>query len=136
MIKFLKSLLAFLFSGFLVTNAQTKNVVYYPDSVKIKILSVTPDSFPQISVFVKAETNQGKTISGVSKEKIQLKENGTGYEVSSIQAASKNRPIYLSILIDHSESMKDDYTQLPMLNGQYVFNYDSANNIIYSPGYK
>ncbi len=136
MIKFTKSLLAFLLSGFLVANAQNKNTVYYPDSVKVKILGVTPDSFPKISVFVKAETNRGETISNISKEKIHLKENGQHHEISSMQAVSKNRPIYLSILIDHSESMKDDYTQLSMVNGAYVFNYDSANNIIYPPDFK
>ena len=136
--KLSKLILALFALGFVFTKAQngkTTNSVIYPDSVKFRILSVNPDSFPNISVFVKAETGRGEPISNLLQKQPILIENGKESPIILSEMVSKTRPINLCVLIDHSESMKDDYSQVPMVNGVAVFNYDSAGNILYPPGY-
>lgn len=95
------------------------------DTADLTILNIYPDSFPNVSVVFKAETRKGEPVWNLTKEKMTVKENSQKCDVISLEQISKNKPINLGIVIDHSGSMQLDYSQLYDKNGNPLFSYDA-----------
>ena len=105
----------------------------YTDSATLKIVNIYPDSFPAVSVVFTAETYQGEPVWQLTKEKMRVKENEQSCKVISLQLVSKNKPVNLGVVIDHSSSMLDDlaaYEQFYRFNIPYRTPLDNAKTAI------
>ncbi len=105
------------------------------DTADLTILNIYPDSFPNVSVVFKAETRKGEPVWNLTKEKMKVKENSQDCEVISLEQISKNKPINLGIVIDHSGSMSVDLSQLYDKNGTALYSFDAHFNPIFPKGY-
>lgn len=105
------------------------------DTADLTIINIYPDSFPNVSVVFKAETRRGEPVWNLTKEKMTVKENSQNCDVISLEQISKNKPINLGIVIDHSGSMQDDNSQLFDKNGNLLFSFDANLQPILPKGY-
>lgn len=79
----------------------------------LSIIKVFPDSFPKVSVVFQAKNNQGKPLWLLSKDDISITENHKVCKVIELTNISKNRPLNIALILDHSCSMVDDPNQIP-----------------------
>lgn len=105
------------------------------DTADLTILNIYPDSFPNVSVVFKAETRKGEPVWNLTKEKMTVKENSQNCDVISLEQISKNKPINLGIVIDHSGSMQIDQSQLFDKNGQPLYSFDAYSQPVLPKGY-
>ena len=105
------------------------------DTAELTILNIYPDSFPTVSIVFKAEKTNGEPVWNLTKEKMRVKENSQNCDVISLEQISKNKPINLGIVIDHSGSMLIDQSQLYDINGQPLFFYDKNGQLVTPKGY-
>lgn len=103
---------------------KVKGSIASSDTADLAILNIYPDSFPHVSVLFKAQTRKGEPVWNLTKEKMIAKENSQICEVVSLEQISKNKPINIGIVIDHSGSMLYDYKQLYDQNGMPLFSFD------------
>jgi Ca-activated chloride channel family protein len=132
-------LFLFLMTGhriFAQSETQVKGKLSHKDSSDLSILQILPDEFPNINVVFKAETRKGEAHWNLKKEDMIVMENAKAAKVISLQPISQKRPIFVSMVVDHSLSMAEDYTQLYDIDGQplYTINYQT-NEIDYPSGY-
>ncbi|MDF2187591.1 VWA domain-containing protein [Paraflavitalea sp. CAU 1676] len=106
------------------------------DTADLTILNIYPDAFPNISVVFRAETRTGEPVWNLSKEKMFVKENRQECNVVSLEPISKNQPINVGIVIDHSGSMNDDLSLLYDKEGKALFQIDANWNVKFPKGYK
>ena len=85
------------------------------DSAKLSSLGVYQDDFPNISVVFRAEKKNGNPVFGLSKKDLTVLENEEECQVISIRELSKQKPINIGIVLDHSGSMDYDEVQLQRL---------------------
>jgi Ca-activated chloride channel family protein len=106
------------------------------DSAKLSILGVYQDDFPNISVVFRAEKKNGNPVFGLSKKDLTVLENEEECQVISIRELSKQKPINIGIVLDHSGSMDYDEVQLQRL-GYDVFDLlrDAQGLIEFPKGY-
>lgn len=83
--------------------------------VNISILGVYQDDFPNVSVVFRAEKSDGNPVFGLKKKDMTVKENDENCQVISIQELSKQKPINVGIVLDHSGSMQFDERQINQL---------------------
>lgn len=83
--------------------------------VNISILGVYQDEFPNVSVVFRAEKSNGNPVFGLKKKDMTVKENDENCKVISIQELSKQKPINVGIVLDHSGSMQFDERQINQL---------------------
>ena len=105
----------------------------YTDSATLKIVNIYPDSFPAVSVVFTAETYKGEPVWQLTKEKMRVKENEQSCKVISLQLVSKNKPVNLGVVIDHSGSMLNDsaaYERFYQFNIPYRSPLDNAKTAI------
>ncbi len=105
------------------------------DTADLTILNIYPDSFPNVSVVFKAETRKGEPVWNLTKDKMNVLENNQSCRVVSIEQISKNKPINLGIVIDHSGSMEFDNSQLYDKNGTPLFQMDSSYRLYVPKSY-
>lgn len=84
---------------------KVKGQVSTVDTADLSILNIYPATFPDVSVVFRAETRKGVPVWNLTKEKMNVTENGKSCEVISLDHLSANRPIVLGVVIDHSGSM-------------------------------
>ena len=104
------------------------------DTADLTILKIAPANFPDVSVLFKAETRKGEPVWNLTKEKMNVRENEQSCKVVLLEPVTKNKPINLGIVIDHSGSMAFD-ASLFTKDGMPLFYVDSAGNPIYPDGY-
>jgi Ca-activated chloride channel family protein len=106
------------------------------DSSKLSILGVYQDDFPNISVVFRAEKKNGNPVFGLSKKDLTVLENEEECQVISIRELSKQKPINIGIVLDHSGSMDYDEVQLQRL-GYDMFDLlrDAQGLIEFPKGY-
>ena len=78
---------------------------------RITILGVFPDSFPNVSVVFRAETENGEPVLNLSTNNVFVSENGQSCELLSVEQVGVNQPVLMSLVVDHSGSMILDYSQ-------------------------
>lgn len=105
------------------------------DTADLTILNIYPDSFPNVSVVFKAETRNSEPVWNLTKEKMTVKENSQNCDVISLEQISKNKPINLGIVIDHSGSMMEDISQLYDKDGIALYTLDANFNTVFPKGY-
>lgn len=105
------------------------------DTADLTILNIYPDSFPNVSVVFKAETRKSEPVWNLTKENMKVKENSQYCDVISLEQISKNKPINLGIVIDHSGSMQYDNSQLYDKDGNPLFSYDAHFYPVLPKGY-
>lgn len=102
------------------------------DSARLEILKVLPDSFPQVTLIVRAEKHDGEPLWNMKKERVTMTENGQPCNVISVAPISKQLPFNIAMVLDHSSSMTDEIVSY--YGYQYrVTNYvpiNSAKNAI------
>ena len=109
-------LLAILLPGLTVGQEEKKikgNIT--SKDVNISILGVYQDDFPNVSVVFRAEKSNGNPVFGLKKKDMTVKENDENCQVISIQELSKQKPINIGIVLDHSGSMQFDERQINQL---------------------
>lgn len=119
---------------------KVKGNISSADTATLVILNVFPDSFPNISVVFKAETKSGEPVWNLTKEKMKAKENNQECTVISLEQISKNKPLNLGVVIDHSGSMmghnyigsSTDGKRYFYINGQ-VTEVSSGNLLDHTP---
>jgi Ca-activated chloride channel homolog len=95
------------------------------DSIEFSIINVLPDSFPTISIIFKGNKPNGEPLWNLKKEDFKISENGVDSNVKSLIPISRNKPINIGIVIDHSGSMLEDPSLLYDKNGSELFSYDT-----------
>jgi len=78
---------------------------------RITILGVYPDSFPNVSVVFRAETENGEPILNLTTNNVFVSENGQPCELLSVEPVAVKQPVLMSLVVDHSGSMILDYSQ-------------------------
>ena len=104
------------------------------DTADLTILKIAPANFPEVSVLFKAETRKGEPVWNLTKEKMNVLENEQACKVVLLEPVTKNKPINLGIVIDHSGSMAFD-ASLYSEDGMPLFYVDDIGNPIYPDGY-
>jgi Ca-activated chloride channel family protein len=106
------------------------------DSAKLSILGVYQDDFPNISVVFRAEKKNGNPVFGLSKKELTVLENEEECQVISIRELSKQKPINIGIVLDHSGSMDYDEVQLQRLGyDMFDLTRDAQGLIEFPKGY-
>jgi Ca-activated chloride channel homolog len=106
------------------------------DSIEFSIINVLPDSFPTVSIIFKGHTLNGDPIWNLKKEDFRVLENGAESKVESLTPISRNKPINIAVVIDHSGSMLEDQSLLYDSNGMELFSYDTNTfELILPKGY-
>ena len=104
------------------------------ETADLTILKIAPANFPDVSVLFKAETRKGEPVWNLTKEKMNVLENEQACKVVLLEPVTKNKPINLGIVIDHSGSMAYD-ASLFSEDGSPLFKVDDAGDPIYPDGY-
>lgn len=106
------------------------------DTIEFKIINVLPDSFPKVSIIFKGHKSNGDPIWNLKKEDFKVYENNVESEIKSLTPISKNKPINVSIVLDHSGSMFEDNSQSLDKWGDSLYSYDwKTGEIILPEGY-
>lgn len=71
----------------------------------LSILKIYPDSFPVVEVIFQAKNQFGKPLWLLDKGDMKVSENGVDCEVLEIKNITKNTPLNIGIVLDHSGSM-------------------------------
>ena len=80
---------------------------------ELSIIKTYPDSFPDISVVFQAKNEFGKPLWQLDKKDIEVRENENNCIVKRLVNISKNRPVNIGLVFDHSGSMVDNPVQIP-----------------------
>ena len=110
-------------------NEKIKGLLSSSDSTELNIITTKPDEFPNISIVFEALKN-GKPTFGLDKNSIRVFEDDVRCQVVKLEEISVDMPINISLILDHSGSMAEDYSQLlDTSTGWYIeevkFEYDS-----------
>ena len=70
---------------------------------EVSIIQVFPDSFPQVSVMFQAKNQRNEPLWLLKKDDFGIKENGFDCEVLDVRNISKNTPLNIALVFDHSE---------------------------------
>lgn len=99
---------AFFLSVSIFAQAPAQGKLSSVDTTKLSVISVTPDSFPRVSLLFKAATQSGKPIWNLSALDLRVEENGQACKVVSLEKISKSKPVKVMLVVDHSGSMESD----------------------------
>jgi Ca-activated chloride channel family protein len=123
-------------SNSIAQGSTVKNELKSKDHSDLRILQIFPDSFPDISIVFKAETQAGEPHWNLKQEQLEVKENQKKAEIISLAPISKKRPIHIVLVIDKSGSMNEDYSLLFDKNGKPLYSIDPQTwKVIYPKGY-
>ncbi|WP_298520380.1 VWA domain-containing protein [uncultured Kordia sp.] len=121
-------LIILLFLNTLVCFGQTENIqteIKSENIFDLSIIQVYPDSFPNISVIFQAKNKLGEPLWTLETSEIQVQENAKDCEVIRLLNISKDKPINIGLVFDHSGSMVDNPAQMPkdVETMQYAYFY-------------
>ena len=72
---------------------------------ELSIIQVYPDSFPRVSVVFQAKNQYGKPLWLLKKHELTITENGVPGKILRLINISKNKPLNIGLVFDHSGSM-------------------------------
>jgi len=75
------------------------------DTVLLTVDQVIPDAFPKISVIFLAETQKGIPLWNIDITEMKVYEDSVECEIKNLQRISKEKPVNLALVVDHSGSM-------------------------------
>ena len=130
-------LIAFFFHAFSFGQPQkVKGSINTTDTATLVILNVYPDSFPNVAVVFKAETSKGEPVWNLTKEKMRAKEDSKDCDIISLEQISKNKPLNLGVVIDHSGSMMGNSFVGTGEAGNKYYYINGVLTTTLPPGYK
>ncbi len=97
-----------LISGISAQAQRAKGELSSTRVVNLDIMRVFPSKLPEVSLVFRAEDLDGKPVWDLEKEHLIVEEKGKPCEITSLEPISKNTPINVGIVIDHSGSMGFD----------------------------
>jgi VWFA-related protein len=115
--------------------AVSQTAINTADWVKLNVLSIDPHKFPQVVVSFNAKSASGLSVNGITKNEIQLLEEGKSVKVANLKSVVIKEPVYLSIVVDHSASMQEDAAKLYDKKGNPLYSIDANDNMITPAGY-
>jgi Ca-activated chloride channel family protein len=89
--------------AFAQSNVETE--IDAKNAFELSIIDIFPDSFPEVSVVFQAKNSEGKPLWELGASEVNVYENGENCEVLSIKNISKNKPVNVGLIFDHSGSM-------------------------------
>ncbi|MEW6467932.1 MAG: VWA domain-containing protein [Bacteroidota bacterium] len=104
------------------------------DTFDLSVIRVFPDSFPDISIVFKAENKSGIPLWNLTKDQVTVKEDSLDCSVVFFDKITRQKPVLMQFVIDHSGSMKDDRNALYYPDGSP--RYEDTQGNIYPPGYQ
>ncbi len=107
--KLSSSLFAFLACATLWAQSPVQGKLSAPDTATLKVIRIAADSFPNVSVFFKAETKEGKPLWNLRASDLSVTEDGKPCQVVRLEKVSKTRSVKVVLVVDHSGSMASDY---------------------------
>ena len=75
------------------------------DSVKLDVIRIYPDSFPNVSVIFRATSPSGQPLWNLDTSNVKVKENDIPCSVKSVHKISNTESVNTALVIDHSGSM-------------------------------
>lgn len=108
--RLLGALLLCMCTGTLLSQSQNKNErpAVSVDSGYIHIVSVLADSFPNVSLIVRAERASGEPLWNLRKDAVTITEDMSRCDVLAVTPISNELPFNIGIVFDHSSSMTDE----------------------------
>lgn len=91
-----------------IVNGQTTGNIQVHDTVKLEVIRLFPDSFPNVSVIFRASGPNGEAIHNLDATNVQVKEGGEPCRIVSVNRVSKNQAVNTALVVDHSGSMRLD----------------------------
>lgn len=82
------------------------------NNYSLSVIQVFPDSFPLVSVIFQAKNELGEPLWLLDKNDFGIRENGFECEIVEVQNISKNIPLNIALVFDHSGSMVDNPSQM------------------------
>jgi len=113
-IAIMKSIITYLIlliSCYIVSGQSIKSEIKTNDTISIKILSVLPDSFPNVQLVIKANSQKGFPLWDLKKEDVRVFEQKDTCTIQQFMPITKEQPITMVIVVDHSLSMLTDAGQ-------------------------
>jgi Ca-activated chloride channel family protein len=92
----------------------------------LEIVKAIVDSFPQVSLVVRAERLNGEPMWNLQKENVHVSEEGSDCDIMSIKPISKQIPFDIAIVLDRSSSITYDVMSYNRYRYRLV-NYGSIN---------
>lgn len=75
------------------------------NTFELFIIEIFPENFPEVSVVFQANNEFGKPLWTLQKSELQVTENGVEAEVLKLKNISKDKPVNVGLVFDHSGSM-------------------------------
>jgi Ca-activated chloride channel family protein len=117
----------FLLLAFTVSFSQTKGRLESTRLVNLDLMTISPKRPPKIEVVFRAQDDDdNEPIWDLKIEDLLVYEDSIKCDVISINQISKNKPINISVIIDHSGSMA---IGLPTINDIYNIIFNDASYI-------
>lgn len=104
-------------------------------ALKLNILAVDAHAFPKVLVSFKADNKNGIPYWNLTKNNMQLMEDGQSCSLSTLKPTVSSQPISVSIVVDHSGSMDEDHSQLYDKDGKPLFTIDKNDNMVVADDY-
>ena len=105
------------------------------DSGFIEVLSVLPDSFPNVELVVRVTNSMQEPIWNLDTSGFQVYEGTIPAQVTSVKQISKDKPINIAMILDESGSMLIDKAQLFDRSGNALYRFNIFGDVIYPKGY-
>lgn len=105
------------------------------DSGFIEVLSVLPDSFPNVELVVRVTNSMQEPIWDLDTSGFFVAEGTEPTSVMSVRQISKDKPINIAMILDESGSMNIDEDQLFDNRGRPMYRFNAFGGVIYPKGY-
>ncbi|NOQ73652.1 MAG: VWA domain-containing protein [Crocinitomix sp.] len=125
------------------THTSVSTEISSKNAFDISIIEVFPQDFPKVSVVFQAKNELGEPLWLLTKNDFGVRENAYECEILDVRAISKNSPLNLGLVFDHSASMVEnpefmtdpdaDYQQLYFDNKlppAYIMSIDYAKEAV------
>ena len=105
------------------------------DSGFIEVLSVLPDSFPNVELVVRVTNSVQEPIWNLDTSGFQVTEGIIPAQVTRVRQISKDKPINIAMILDESGSMNIDESQLYDSRGRPLYKFNFYGGVVYPKGY-
>lgn len=82
--------------------------IHVNDTVKLEVIRLFPDSFPNVSVIFRASDLNGRAVQNLDTSNVGVTENAKECKVVSVERVSKDWAVNTVLVVDHSGSMAED----------------------------
>jgi len=91
-----------------LSSQSTTGNIQVNDTVKLEVIRLFPDLFPNVSVIFRASMPNGHAVRNLDTSNVSVSESGQPCKVVSVERISKDWAVNTALVIDHSGSMRMD----------------------------